>query len=237
MASCRRSHDEAGYATPAALVFSLAFALVGAAMTARSVQLLRLTEAELTRDVQEIALDGAQLSAAAAIVRSGGSEPFEWTLSTSVGWVRVVAEPEAGKLDYATAAALPDAALGAFGVQADALRGRLGEAAALDAPIDPGSLDAAPVWKECGGRLTSPFGQAQTYAVQTPRLPGLSANGPNWHIGEAWRVRATSEGGWRDDRIVRFTGDAKKPTATVIRVLSRGGQRGIECEDYLAAAG
>lgn len=235
MGSSRPRHDDVGYATPAALVLSLAFALVGAAMTARSVHLLRLTDAELARDVQEIALDGAHLAAAAAIIRSGGSEPFEWTDATSVGWVRIVAEPEAGKLSYGGAAALPDEVLAGFGVQPDALRAQLLEVDA-EAAADPGGLDAAPVWRECGGRLTSPFGAAQDYELQASRQPGVSPDGPNWHIGEVWRVRATSQAGWRDDRIVRFTGDARKPAATVVRVLGRGGQRGIECEDYLTAA-
>src|SRR5579859_6776126 len=198
--------SEAGFATPAALVFCLALTLLGSALVLRSLDQLTLTKAELERSRQEYALDGAHLQAVAAIIRSGAPGPFAWSLSTDFGWMQITAEPEVDKLTLSAAAALPATTLG--------------------------DLDPAPLWRTCGPSLTSPLGQEAQFAYVSRQAPQYGGT-PAWHIGEAWRITATTDAGWRDDRIVRFTGDARHPAAVVTRRLSRGGLQ--ICDGLLAA--
>jgi hypothetical protein len=233
VACCTPASNEAGYATPAAMVFSLTLALVGSALTLQGVQSLRLSKAELERSRQSYALDGAQLQAAAVIVRSGAPGPFAWSLSTDFGWVQVTAEPEADKLSPTAAAALSPAALAAFGVAAPpVLQARLTQPEVASGAAAVADLDPAPLWRACGPSLVSPLGQ-QTAFIFAPRVAPPAAATAAWHIGEAWRVSITTDAGWRDDRIVRFTGDARHPVAVVTRRLTRGVQQ--RCDDLLAA--
>lgn len=233
--ACFPPTDDQGYATPAAMVLALGLAMAGAGMGARSVHLLALNRTELEHSRHEHALDGAHLLAAAAVIRSGGDAPFAWDMGSDVGWLRVVAEPEAAKLSFSRAAALDDETLAAFGAEAAVVRARLTAMAAAETPADPSDFSAAPLWRECAGRLASRFGAAEAYAYVEPREPGVSEDGPHWHVGEAWRIRVTSLSGWRDDRVVRFTGDARRPAATVTRRFYRGARDHIQCADRLKA--
>jgi hypothetical protein len=224
VACCPPATRDAGYATPAALVFSLALALLGSALTLQSVHQLWLCKAELVRSQQEFVLDGAHLQAVATIVRSGAPGPFAWAISTDSGWVQVWAEPEIDKLSPAAAAQLDPAVFAAFGVaQPQALAARLTGADVASGAVAVAELDPAPLWRACGPSLVSPLGQASTFAYVTHPAPPETPGTPLWHIGEAWRVNITTETGWRDDRIVRFTGDARHPSAVVLRRLTRGG--------------
>lgn len=235
MACFRLNHDE-GYATPAAMVLALGLALLGAGVTARALQGLALSRTAFEQSRQIYALDGAQLQAAAAVVRSGGDAPFAWDLSTDVGWVRVLAEPEAGKLSLQAAARLDDAVLSTFGAaDPEHVRQRLAEAAASSRAADPSDFAADPTWRACAGRFASRFGAAEAYGWAEPREPGVGSDEPNWHVGETWRIRVTSLAGWRDDRVVRFTGDARRPAAIVVRRFYRGARDHIECSDKLKA--
>lgn len=234
--ACCRPHD-AGYATPLALVVSLALALVATAMVARSTLMLRQARADLSRSQAEHALDGAQLEAAATVVRAGAGAAFRWALSTDLGWTEALAESEAEKLGLAAAADLPEATLARFGV-ADpaALKARLAAAAAAAPEVDVADLDEAPLWRACGPSLVSPFGAKAAFAPPAYAVPSLGQEDPAWRVGEVWRMRITSAEGWRDERLVRFTGDARRPAAVVARRLTRtdGGER--SCDALLAAA-
>jgi hypothetical protein len=227
-----------GYATPAALVLSLAFALVATAMTARAVSLLNLTRADYERERQGYALDGAQLQAAAEVIRSGADAgPFEWSLASDIGWIRILAERESAKLSPDAAAALPDPVLSSFGVTDVAtFRAALARLDPVAGEVDAGLLAAAPNWRACGASLVSAYGEAERFEAAEPRQPAPGPDGPAWRVGEVWRIRTSSEAGWRDDRIVRFTGDARRPAAIVARRLSRGGERGIRCSELLNEA-
>ncbi len=236
MACSRPSVEAAGFATPAALLLCLALALICSAIVARSVMTLRLSWAELGRTQQEFALDGAALVAEAAIIRNAGPGPFEWSLTTGGVQTEILAEPEVDKVSPAAAAGLPDAVFAALGVQDLApLRARLAAlAASADRPTIA-SLDAAPLWAACGPSAISVFGQ-RDHVIFLPRsAPTAAADQPAWHIGEAWRVRITTSAGWRDDRIVRFTGSPQHPAAVVSRAFARVGDRGGECDDLLTA--
>lgn len=222
-----------GFATPAALVFGLALAMLATAMVARSVMLLKSASADLDRTVLAYVLDGAQLEAAATMIRSGAGGPYRWAMNTDAGWAEVLAEPEDDKLSPAAAAeALPASVLGALGVgDGDALRQRL---RAADDDTDLARLDTASGWRACGRSVVSPFGQKRELAWAARQPPAAARDLPAWRVGELWRMRITMADGWRDERIVRFTGDARHPVAVVTRKLSRsqGGQD--RCDELLA---
>ena len=234
MASCPHSPDDAGYATPAALVLSLAVALMASALVSRGVLLLRMTRADLDKVQVEYAMSGAQLEATASVVRSGVSGPFHWTASTDQGAVEVVAEREADKLSLEAAAGLDPAIFERFGVHdTEGLRTRLAEAAQSNGFVDVETLDAAVLWRTCAARLASPYGVKTDYAY-TPAVEPANVGKPAlWRVGEEWRIKVTTATGWRDDRIVRFTGDARHPAAVVMRKVSRGDGEGGRCTELL----
>lgn len=233
--SARRN---SGYATPAALVFALAIALIAMALINRSVGALRLARADMARTQAEYGLDGAHFAAAATIVRSREPGPFGWSLSTDVGWVEMVAEPEAGKLSFKMASELPDAVVASFGV-ADpaALKATMAQLEGGHLVTEVADLDPAPLWRACAPRMISGRGQAQTFAYTPPAEPRTDRDLPNWRVGEVWRLRGTTATGWRDDRIVRFTGDARHPAAIVARRMVRSRVGEGTCAELLSAAG
>lgn len=243
---CFRNPDpgDAGYATPAAMVLALALSLVAVAMVGRSVMTLRLAKADLERSRVEYVLDGAHLAAAATVVRGGAGGPYRWALPTDAGFAEALVESEADKLRLSSAASLSDEVFASFGVvDVAALKTRLNQASNA-AFVEVSSLDAAPLWRECAASLMSSLGARDSYAPPPPTEPAAAPsdpaalpNPPDWRVGETWRVRVTTGAGWRDDRIVRFTGDARHPAAVVKRRLSRsdGGQG--RCDDILANAG
>jgi hypothetical protein len=218
-------------------------ALVASAMVARSVMMLRLARADLERTRAEDVLDGAQLQAAATVIRAGSGGPYRWAEPTDMGFAEALAESETEKLSPAAGANLPDAVLAAYGVDdVAALKARLTSAAGT-ASLDVSALDAAPLWHECAASLVSRLGLKPADQRPGPHIAPSSVsttasglpNPPAWRVGETWRVRITTAAGWRDDRIVRFTGDAHHPVAVVRRELSRtsGGQG--RCEAIWAA--
>jgi hypothetical protein len=201
---------------------------------ARSTGLLQLARSDLQRTEVEYALAGAQLEAAATVVRSGQMGPFHWASSTDLGFVDIVAEPESPKLTLAAAATLPRAALEAFGAaDAEALQSRLAASAGNANPVNVTELDPSPLWRACGPRLVSPFGGRTAYQFVPDQQPEPGKKTAWWRVSEVWRIRVATAAGWRDDRIVRFTGDAKHPAATVARWLSRGEGDGGRCEGLL----
>lgn len=236
MASSQRPDtQEAGYATAAAMVLGLALSLVATAMVGRSVMTLRLVRADLERAQVEYILDGAQLAAAATTIRAGAGGPYRWALPTDAGFAEVLVESEVDKLTPAAAASLPEAVFAAMAVNDIAtLKARL-SASVTDVHIE--ELDTAPLWRECGPSLASGLGRQTTPTVATPAEPRLRPETPDWRVGEAWRIRVTTAAGWRDDRIVRFTGDARHPVAVVRRRLSRGDGGQGKCDAVFAAVG
>lgn len=238
MGCSRPSPRNSGYATPAALVFALAIALIAAALVGRSVAALRLARADMARTEVEYGLDGAHFAAAATIVRSLDEGPFDWSLSTDVGWVEVLAEPEAGKLGLKAASQLPDGVVAVFGVADPAsLKAKMAQMDEQDLATEIAELDPAPLWRACAPRMISAFGKAKAFAYVAPSEPRAERELPNWRVGEVWRVRGTTATGWRDDRIVRFTGDARHPAATVTRRMVRSRVGEGTCAEILSAAG
>jgi len=230
-----RAHED-GYATPAALVLCLGFAMIAAALAARGLHGLALARTELERSRLAATLDGAQLLAAATVIRSGAAGPFAWRLSSEQGWLRAEAEREADKAGLAAAAEAEDL-FEALGV-ADraALQGRLAAAATAARPVDIAALDAA-AWRSCASGVVSQMGEAQAVTYVGAAAPTTAPQRPaDWRIGEVWRIQVATPAGWRDERIVRFTGDARRPVAIVARRLTRAAGDGAECATLLKAA-
>lgn len=236
MASSPPAAKNGGFATPAALVLSLCCALICAAFVARGVMNLRLSQAQLIRNQQALALDGAALWAETTIIRNGDSGPFRWSLTLEGVETEILAEPEAHKVGMAAAANLPNAIFMALGVNdIAALRDRLsGSVLPVDGPGVAG-LDVAPNWAGCAPSAVSAFGKLEHLAYRPPSAPDAVVDPPAWRIGEVWRLRITTSAGWRDDRIVRFTGDPQHPAAVVSRAFTRVGSGGGKCDDLLAA--
>jgi hypothetical protein len=224
---------DAGFATPAAAVVSLALAMVATAVTTGGVMQLRLAHADLARAQVESTLDGEQQRGVLVLLGGGPPARFRWASSTGDG-VQMLAEPEAAKLSVGSASGIDDTTLSKLAVtDAEALRSRLKSLSASAQPEDIEAEDFAPLWRACARSLVSPLGSA----TQTPRLrsqspkTGLQA----WRIAEVWRMRATSADGWVDDRLVRFTGDPARPAAIVERRLYRSNGGGDRCDAILSA--
>jgi hypothetical protein len=210
-------------------------ALTASALMGRSVMQLRLARADFGRAQAEYILDGAHLAAAATIIRSNRPGPYGWAFTSDVGWVDAVAELEAEKLSLDAASKLNDAEFERFAVQDVAtLKDRLAAAAAVTGIVDVAALDEAPLWKLCAHSMMSRFGRQTAFSYRSKSEPGPGPNPASWHIGEEWRVQVTTVTGWRDDRIVRFTGDARHPAAVVMRRVSRGEGDGGKCETLFA---
>jgi hypothetical protein len=219
------------------MIFALGLALVASMLVQRSTSVLRLSRSDLQRTQMDYALDGAQLSAAAAIVRTGAGGPYRWSLPSDAGWLEAVGEAEGDKVSLSAAAQLDERIFRAMEVpDIESLRARLVAAAGEPPILDVGELDAAPLWRSCAASLISAFGtkaMAPAIVMQTPHMGDLR---PAWRVGEVWRLQVTTTAGWRDERIVRFTGDAFHPAAVVLRRLSRGNGGQGPCDAITAAA-
>jgi len=219
------------------MIFALTLALVATALVQRSTSVLRLSRGDLGRMQIGYALDGAQLSTVAAVIRSGAGGPYRWPLSTDAGWVEAVAESEGDKVSLAAAPQLDDRVFRAMEVDdVDALKARMAAAAAGDAVIDVGELDSAPLWRACAATMISSFGAKRSIQASQVQQPHMGDLTPAWRVGEVWRTQVTTVAGWRDERIVRFTGDALHPAAVVLRELSRGKGGQGQCDAVIAAA-
>jgi hypothetical protein len=218
-----------------ALVLSLSLAVICSAVVARSLAALRLSHADFQRGEQELGLDGAHLAAAVVIIRHGEPGAFRWGVTTDQGYAEVIAEPEINKLGLLAAAALDDDVFDALGVvDPSALKARLYTAASAP-PSWLGGLDSAPLWKQCSDSLLSAYGVSDRPAPLAYVSPERVADKPGWHIGETWRIRITTDTGWRDDRIVRFTGDPEHPEAIVRRAFTKTSSGRGSCDKIMAA--
>lgn len=215
---------------------SLAIAVVASAAMAEAMAELKRSRADFEQAGTEIALDGVALRAEATILDSRRGERFAWTLPSEGGAFEVLAEAEAPKLGLAAAAAAPaSSAWVHLGVRDPAqLQVRLANLSSeRGASRQIPSADSAPMWRACGRSLVSPWGTS-TIPHMAPAAPPAAAT-EIVHIGEVWRLRITAPNGFADDRVVRFTGDPRRPAALVERILYRTTVRGDIC-DALADA-
>lgn len=224
-----------GYATPAAALIATAIAVVTIAFVSRATTELRLTRAEFKKTQAEYLLAGAHNVALLAIATSSKPPPYRWTIPSLGRAFLVSAEPERPKLSIAAAQGLDDGALDQMGV-ADPVTLRAKLASLSNVEGLPWAMDADPArgWRACAGALISFYGRADLPPTLAYVEPDPGKDDSKWRAGEVWRVAVTDEAGWRDERIVRFTGNGLNPAAIISRRLSRGWKDNLACETLLA---
>lgn len=236
MASSPPAPDERvpddGFATPAAVVISLAMATIAVAVQARAISALHASQADYVQSAAELRLDGAQQLTATALARGTLTSPQDTKLQLGGAAVDAEVQPEAAKLGLASAATLEPASLTALGAsspnQARAGLSRLASLGDAD-PADLRSLDPSPRWKACGPAAISAYGAGLGAA------PPLGANAVA-HGGEVWRIAAWDGWGWTDDRLVRVTGDDDAPVRVIFRSFYRNTKGRPACPILSAAA-
>jgi hypothetical protein len=236
MASSRKTDPEAGFATPAAAVISLAIGVIASAVVATSVAALRQERIDYQRVRVQYALEGAQAEAALQLAASPTLGPARWRVVFSNTSFEAIAEPELPKLGLSAAAALPDAQFAVWGVTSPpALKIRLDALAAQKSQVANliAAADGAPAWRRCARTAISPYGAASLIAVAAPRALqyGVGAG----RTGQLWRLRLASDDGWVDDRIVRFTGSPDHPLSVAAQSFSRGALMGDRCAGLYAS--
>lgn len=212
-----------------AMTMSVALSVTVGALAVAASQELVSVRRDLARSRAEFVLGGAQLQAAHRLEVSAPGARFRWTEVAGIGPVEIIAEAERAKLGYAAAAELGSDRLRELGVADAGAARRLLLSGAEEKK--PDLLAAAGVVGRCAPSVVSAFGES-------PRLAGGAGGAPSPSLGrqtllgQVWRVRA-SAGGWADDRIVRFTGDGRRPAATIARRLTRGEPMGEQCDALL----
>jgi hypothetical protein len=234
VACSSRSEEDAGFATASALVVCASLAIIAGGVASLSVAELRRSRSELERVRIAYALDAAQVLAAADLMKSSGPGRLEWSVKTGGGSVDVLAEPESAKASLPAAAALDEAVFTHLGVtDAALLKQRLQHAADEPSQLPAiADLDAAALWRSCAPSAVSAFGRRDKLELAPAGAP--QPGGFSWRPGEIWRVRATAQDGWTEDRIVRFTGDVNRPTATIAEQLLRQKGEDAQCNAALA---
>ena len=218
------SDSASGFASPAAMIVSLAIATVAVVVQVRATQAMRAGELEYARTHAELALEGVQVITAGRLLQ-GGVPVGE--LNAGEG-VIARAEPEAAKLSPALAARLDPSALAALGASQPSVvkTGLVALGSQPDAdPEAIRTLDPSPLWRACARSVISPSGLALAI---TPPPPG-SAREQQAHPGEVWRLTARDPSGWSEDRTVRITGDAAEPARVIDRRFFRHPAEGPPC--------
>jgi hypothetical protein len=233
--SCRteRSDGDAGFATAAATLISLALAVTASAITVLAVGELRGAEADGERAKVEARLDGLHLLAAQMVSTDPKAVRLNWAIPGEGGAAQVLAEAESSKLPLAPEGGIDRRVAAALGVSDPvALGGRLAGLSPEEA-LGPAleGLDPSPAWRSCARSVFSPYGAAskgQKVVYASPVDSGVIAR-----IGEVWRIRVQAEG-WADDRIVRLTGNPAALAAVIARRLYRMRGEGVRCETLSA---
>lgn len=237
MACCRtEARGDAGYATAAALTVSLAIAILAAALVMRGVAVLKLARADYRRSQAEYALSGAHVLAAARLLNSSNSGRLAWSIGgLDPQGVALLAEPEAPKLALAAAGKLDDKTLAALGAR-DPAAARLRLAGLDSASASPGEIEAADggdAWRACAASAISPWGAS--WVVRLVETHGPDGDPGGARAGQIWRVRASTQDGWTDERIVRLIGRAQSPSAMIWRRFGRSAGKGVICDKTIEA--
>lgn len=225
-----------GYATPAAAMIGTAIAVITIAFVSRSVSELRLARADFQKTQTEYLLAGAHNVALLAIATSNRAPPYRWTIPSLGRTFAVAAEPERPKMMLASPEGLDEATLDRLGVNDhDGLRAKLASLPTIEGLPWAADADSAKAWKACAGALVSFYGAASKPPALNYVEPDAGKDDSKWRASEVWRISVTDENGWRDERIVRFTGNGLNPAAVISRRLTRGWKDNLSCETLLAA--
>jgi hypothetical protein len=225
------SSTEDGFATPAAALASLALSILVIASVGAGVSALSQARAKLERTEAEWALAGAQQRAQLTVMAATGEAVVRSSLPTDTGTVSLLAEPEAPKLGLAAAADLDDEALRRLGASdVEAVRRGLTQLRLHGGGwLAIRELDPSSAWRRCALSFVSPFGTALATTAEASPLEAQALTTPS-RVGQVWRVRVSDAAGWSDDRLVRFTGDRRHPTATIERALTHEASQGGSCD-------
>lgn len=236
--ACSRAEprQDEGYATAAALMVSLAVAILAAALVMRGVAALKLARADFRRSQAEYALSGAQALALAQVLNTAGAGRLAWSMGgLDEASIQVLAEAEAPKLRLEAAGGLDETILARLGAaEPDQARRRLavldGQAATPDQIED---ADYSPAWRACAASAISPWGAARTLALHPTQAPVRETGGAR--AGQVWRLRASTHDGWTDERIVRLIGRAKSPGGMIWRRFEKRAGKDLQCGTTLEA--
>jgi hypothetical protein len=232
-----RRSEEDGYATPAAAIIATAMAAIAAAFVSMAASQARLARADYDRGEAESRLAGAHNVAVLTIATSLRAPPYRWSLTTLSQTFTVIAEPEFTKLGANAAAELDDQLLSQLGVMApERLRQRL--QAMRNGPTLSWTADASDAlgWRDCGPSLISVYGGAVSQPHPIYVEPQSGNEDSRWRAGELWRISIADADGWRDERIVRFSGDGLNPAIVVGRRFTRGRKDTTPCNDIIAGS-
>jgi hypothetical protein len=216
------------------LAVSLAVAILAAALVMRGVAALKVARADFRRSQAEYALSGAHALAVTQLLNSSGSGRLAWSVGgIDPQGVSLLAESEASKLRLSAASERDDKALTALGA-VDPERARL-RLAPLDAasatPDQVRAADDGGGWRACAASAISPWGLAQAVSLGATREPDHEPGGAR--AGQVWRVRATTQDGWTDERIVRLIGRAEHPSTILWRRFDRSAGKGVTCDKII----
>ena len=229
--------EDDGYATPAAAVICLAIAAVVTAVTARSMSELHLAKAELSRTQADYAGAAALDVAIIAIATSDQPPPYHWAEASLGQAYDVVAEPERAKLSPSAMASLDDSVFAGLGVtNSTPVRAKLAGLTQTVQLIWISDQADTALWRACANSFASPYGAATSLQTPVYSAPHAGAQAATFRAGEVWRIVATDPAGWRDERIVRFTGNGLDPAAVIGRRFSRATKGQPSCEDLLSAS-
>lgn len=222
-----------GFATSAAMMLSLALALVAIAATTASVTQLKSARADFDRTSAQNLLAGAQQNAALTVANGGSDARLRWSFQLQNNAVKALAEPEGAKASVTNVVAMDDSAFATLGVtDPKALRTKLSTMSTTQIlGPDLAAADESAIWKACARSLISPFGQNNQ--LQLMGAQDASLESTTRRTGEIWRVRVADGAGWADDRIVRFTGDLLHPAAVVERRFFKLDREGDQCDSLL----
>lgn len=231
MDCCRAEpRSDGGYASAAALAISLAVAILAAGLVMRGVGMLRLARADFRRTQAEYALSGAQTLAVTRLLSGSGPGRLAWRVGgLDSGGITMLAEAEAPKLRLAAVADLDDKALAQLD-PSDPAKARvrlIGLDVAIATPDEIEAADAGLTWRACAVSAISPWGAASALRLEPTRSPDREPGGAR--AGQVWRIAATTEDGWTDERIVRLIGRAERPGAVIWRRFGRGVSGGVTC--------
>lgn len=227
--------SEEGYATPAAASIATAIAVVAIVFVSRSTTELRLARADFQKMQAEYLLAGGHTVALLAIAASSKAPPFRFTTASLGKAFKVTAEPEWPKLSLAAADALDDETMDRLGIgDHQAVRQKLLALPEVEGLRWASDAATSKAWRGCANALISPYGASSIPPVLSYVDPEAGHDSPKWRAGQVWRITVTDEDGWRDERIVRFTGNGSHPAVVIARRLSRGWKEEPECETLLA---
>lgn len=221
MASCPAASRQEGFASVPAMLTSLVVAMISIGLMSRGLGDLQGARRDFERTDAEYRLASAQAEAGDRLLQGVQGGRLTWTVPSGAGAVTILAEPEAGKAALDGAGDFDLAQLAELGAE-DPAAARAGLAALVrdrTVPADIAAADAGGRWKSCAPSAISPFGQGGTPRL-LPLAGPMTADARTPLTGQVWRVQATA-GGWRDERLIRFTGDPRRPAVTITRQFFR----------------